>query len=87
MFESIAVSVLNSVLGKYIKDLDSSQLRLGILKGKQTLDVTTSTLVNTEIRRVQLNLAVTRKEQDTSLVLSSWFILFWKNMRWYFITL
>lgn len=54
MFESIAVSVLNSVLGKYIKDLDSSQLRLGILKGKQTLDVTTSTLVNTEIlRRVQ----------------------------------
>ena len=36
MFESIVVSILNSVLGKYIKDLDSSNLRLGILKGKQT---------------------------------------------------
>ena len=36
MFESIAVSVLNSVLGKYIKDLDSTNLRLVILKGKQT---------------------------------------------------
>lgn len=37
MFESIAVSVLNSVLGKYIKDLDSTNLRLGILKGRAVL--------------------------------------------------
>ncbi|XP_068698299.1 intermembrane lipid transfer protein VPS13C-like isoform X1 [Montipora foliosa] len=37
MFESIAVSVLNSVLGKYIKDLDTSNLRLGILKGRAVL--------------------------------------------------
>ena len=36
MFESIIASVLNHVLGKYIKDLDSSNLRLGILKGKET---------------------------------------------------
>ena len=36
MFESIVASVLNNVLGKYIKDLDSSNLRLGILKGEET---------------------------------------------------
>lgn len=35
MFESIVASVLNDVLGKYIKDLDSSNLRLGILKGEE----------------------------------------------------
>ena len=41
MFESIIASVLNNVLGKYIKDLDSSNLRLGILKGKETRVQTT----------------------------------------------
>ena len=37
MFESIAASLLNHVLGKYIKDLDSSNLRLAILQGKHQL--------------------------------------------------
>ncbi|KAM7434012.1 hypothetical protein ABFA07_015843 [Porites harrisoni] len=37
MFESIAASLLNHVLGKYIKDLDSSNLRLAILQGNVVL--------------------------------------------------
>lgn len=39
MFESLLASILNGVLGKYIKDLDSSNLNLGILKGETTHDL------------------------------------------------
>lgn len=38
MFESLVASILNGILGKYIKDLDSSNLNLGILKGEKTHD-------------------------------------------------
>lgn len=37
MFESLVASILNGILGKYIKDLDSSNLNLGILKGNVIL--------------------------------------------------
>lgn len=37
MFESLVASILNGILGKYIKDLDSSNLNLGILKGNVVL--------------------------------------------------
>ncbi|XP_022781348.1 vacuolar protein sorting-associated protein 13A-like [Stylophora pistillata] len=37
MLESLAASILNGVLGKYIKDLDSSNLELGILSGNVVL--------------------------------------------------
>ena len=33
VFESIIVSALNPILGKYIEDLDAGQLRVGILGG------------------------------------------------------
>ena len=33
MFESLVASILNGILGKYIKNLDSSNLNVGILKG------------------------------------------------------
>lgn len=39
MLESLAASILNGILGKYIKDLDSSNLNLGILKGEKTYDI------------------------------------------------
>lgn len=39
MLESLAASILNGILGKYIKDLDSSNLNLGILKGEKTDDI------------------------------------------------
>ena len=39
MFESIVASILNGILGKYIKDLDSSNLNVGILKGEKTHDL------------------------------------------------
>lgn len=37
MLESLAASILNGVLGKYIKDLDSSNLELGIFSGNVVL--------------------------------------------------
>lgn len=39
MFESLVASILNGILGKYIKDLDSSNLNLGILNGEKTYDL------------------------------------------------
>lgn len=39
MLESLAASILNGILGKYIKDLDSSNLNVGILKGEKTYDI------------------------------------------------
>ena len=43
MLESLVASLLNGVLGKYIKDLDSSNLELGIFSGKRTFNyITTS---------------------------------------------
>lgn len=35
MFESILADILNRYLKPYVKKLDTSQLRLGIWKGKQ----------------------------------------------------
>ncbi|EDO31907.1 predicted protein [Nematostella vectensis] len=37
MFEQLVVSVLNSVLGRYIRDLDSSNLELAVLQGQAVL--------------------------------------------------
>ena len=38
VFESVIVSALNPILGKYIEDLDAGQLRVGILGGDIKLD-------------------------------------------------
>ena len=37
MFESLVASILNGILGEYIKDLDSTNLNFGILEGKKLL--------------------------------------------------
>lgn len=53
MFESLAASILNGILGKYIKDLDSSNLNLGILKGEKTHDLYQIRSSSTKIKQVK----------------------------------
>ncbi|KAK3735604.1 hypothetical protein QZH41_013706, partial [Actinostola sp. cb2023] len=48
IFKQLAVSVLNRVLGKYIKDLDVTNLELAILSGQAVLK-------NLELREDALN--------------------------------
>ena len=38
VFESVIVSALNPILGKYVEDLDAGQLRVGILGGDIKLE-------------------------------------------------
>ena len=56
MFESLVASILNGILGKYIKDLDSSNLNLGIFKGEKTHDLYGIGSSSTHIKQVKLSI-------------------------------
>ena len=70
VFESVIVSALNPILGKYIEDLDAGQLRVGILGGDIKLN-------NVKLKRnilSDLNLPITvhTGKQETP---ASWIFL------------